>query len=385
MPALACYHFVKGASQQRGKFAVGVFLEQEVAVLLRLAAVAGAPVEQEQVVVDVVETFRVGKVGQESQHGLLGQRKILEPLLLQDARLVESLGEQSVGLLHLFLGEWYLLEVELPVVRVVGQGVLACLLFLVGRLGPSCPIQAVGLLLAHLRAALLATAGQRLAVADAPVVHVGPLSPPLAELLLAPLHGGGVVEVPGPFLPAGGAGGGCLPVSGRSCGRVASPGVGRAGGCAVARRFLCLLLLFLFQGLYHAVDGCGVFRLGHLGQCLQAVLHLDCAQMRLQLTEYLAPALALLAVGVLLVQDGHARLVGARRIDVVFPLPVHLAQAEQEHGLRGAVLCGLLHALLPRAEAAGGVLHAQVDVAHGVIHLVQVVLVLVAPGHPLEP
>ena len=270
-------------------------------------------------------------------------------------------------------------------VRVIGQRVLACLLILVQIIFATSSVEAVGLCFAYGGLFLILCAWQHLSVADAPVVLVGALSPSLAELLFSLFDHVGIIEVPCTFLTSAGIHS-CVLLwtlcSGGSI--VASRGV-VVGGGSVACSLLLLLFLLLLQGLYDSVYGSRIFRFAHLGQGLQAVLQFDGTQMRLQFAQDFASPFGLLIFVVLLVQDAHTALVGTCGIDIVFLLPVHLAQSEQEHGFRWSALGGFLHAFLPGRQAACCILHSQIDVSHGVIHLVQIVLVLVTLGHSLQP
>ena len=144
---------------------------------------------------------------------------------------------------------------------------------------------------------------------------------------------------------------------------------------------LLFLLLFLLEGLYHTVDGRIPACLVHLGQCLQAVLQLHGTEMRLQFAQHLSPELHRVVHLVLLVEHAGAGRIGAGGLDIVFLLPVYLAQPQQQHGLGDGVALAFLRALLVGTYAAGGVGLAQIDVADGVVYLVQIVLVLVVLQH----
>ena len=269
----------------------------------------------------------LGIVGQQAEHGALGQREVLQRLLLEDACIVESVGEQLVGGGHHLLGHGYLLEVVFALVGVVLERVLQCLL-LVGEylLIDYLAQQAVVVDFVIVEVLVGSVGEQGGLVADAPVVLVLALSPSFLELLHALGHGGGVVEVPFALLCRAGSRGRRATGSGRSgrAGGIASPAdaVLSAVLQAVACGALLLLLLLLLQSFDYAVDSGQPLGLVHPSQGLEAVLQLDGAQVGLQLGQYLAAAFALLVFVMLLVQDGHTVLIRPGGVDVVLHLPI---------------------------------------------------------------
>ena len=281
----------------------------------------------------------------------------------------------------------YLLQVILPVVRVVGERVIqffhssghgrvACLCH--SSLIVAIVISSLGIILGN----------QVLLVAYSPEILVCPVAPFLAEVRHSPFYGGGIVEVPWSGLACTCAcrhGIACLRIGPACVGGIASRPVACVGLCILPVELLLLLLFLLLQFFYHPVYCRQVLRLRHLGKHLQAVLQLDGTQMRLKFCQYLAPPFALLVLLVLLVQYGNALLVGTCSLDILLPFPVKLAQPKQQYGLVGSGLRCLLDSLLPRIYAMERVARIEVYVPHGIVHLVQIVLVLVAACHPLEP
>ena len=154
--------------------------------------------------------------------------------------------------------------------------------------------------------------------------------------------------------------------------------------CSCGRGLLRLFFLLLSQGCNHTVNSSQIDFLRTLGKDLQAVLQLDSAEVWLQLGEYLAATFCLLVLVVFFVEGTDALFIGTSCIDVVLLLPIELAQVQQQCRLVWTILLAFLKAFLPGVDAMCGIFIAEVDVAHGIIDLVEVVLVLVALGHPLQ-
>jgi len=157
---------------------------------------------------------------------------------------------------------------------------------------------------------------------------------------------------------------------------------------SVCRSVLSCLLGFFFllflQGFDDAVYGRQALAFRHLGQFLQAVLKFHGIQVGGGLVECLRAPFRFGVFLMLFVQDGNALGVCALGIDVFFCLPVDLRQTKQHHSLGGSALGAFLSPLLVGADAFERVAARKVDVANGVVHLVEIVLVLVALGHALE-
>ena len=71
-------------------------------------------------------------------------------------------------------------------------------------------------------------------------------------------------------------------------------------------------------------------------------------------------------------------------IIVFLHLPVEVAQCQQQHAFFYAATGGLLIAFLIGGNGLGRVFLCHVDVTHGVIHLVEIILVVVIDSHALQ-
>ncbi len=104
-----------------------------------------------------------------------------------------------------------------------------------------------------------------------------------------------------------------------------------------------------------------------------------------QFVEHLRAVGELLVVLAVFVEHADGRSVTPLGIGVLLALPVEVAETEQQHALLYTPAGRLDIALLVGRDSIDRILLTEVDIADGVVHLVEVVLVLVAGGHPLEP
>ena len=105
---------------------------------------------------------------------------------------------------------------------------------------------------------------------------------------------------------------------------------------------------------------------------------------RHQLVEHFRAVRQLLIVVALLVEQTDGLAVAAACIAEFLHRPVNVAQTEQQHTFLNARACGLLVAFLVGGNGLHGVFLEHVDVAHRIVHLIQIVLVLVGESHSLQ-
>ena len=147
---------------------------------------------------------------------------------------------------------------------------------------------------------------------------------------------------------------------------------------------LFLLFLLLLQRLYHPVYGCVAVGLAHGGEGQQRVLQVDGVGIGHQAVEYLRAVGELLVVLAFFVEHAHGGAVTALGVAEFLQLPVDIAQTEQQHTVLHSVAGGFLVSFLIGADGVGGVVLRHIDIAHGVVHLVQILLIVVAGGHALQ-
>ena len=260
-----------------GPLALGIFGNESVDIGLRNVRLSLARVEQEHVVIDVLHFLEFGELGEQAGQLFLAEGQVVEFVLEDDARVVESVLDDEVAGSHLLLGEGNLCQIVFTfvwiVLRAVGDllervlnGFLAC--------------NGVEHFLRHVLASAAQASHDGL-VGALPVVDVFALAPLSLEGLLALLHGHGVVEIPLAALLLVGLRGrrGSVPIADGaiSLHLLLSIGLGLLA--------LFFLLLFL-QGLDDAVDGGIAILLAHLGKRLQGVLQVDCVGVGNQFVEH---------------------------------------------------------------------------------------------------
>ena len=324
-------------------------------------------IEQEQMIENVchVLIFRIA-VGDASE-SLFAQRQVVELVLEYHSGVVQTVHYYKVACLDLFLRERNLFEIVFPFVRIV----LRAVGYLLERVCQSFrPGDGVELLFGHLLRCVKRHDGL---VDTLPVVHVFPFSPYLLELRLALVHSHLVVEIPHRALVARSL---VLPVGVAGVSGVAS--VLRYHVLRVLLRQPVLLLLLLFlQFLYHTVNRLIALFLAHLCQCLKRVLQVYGVCVRHELVEDLRPPRQFLIVLALLVEQTYRLAVAPLRVAVAFALPVKTSELQQEYAFLYAVACRAAVSLFVCNDGVERVFLCQIYVSDGIVHLIQIILVLV--------
>ena len=146
----------------------------------------------------------------------------------------------------------------------------------------------------------------------------------------------------------------------------------------------CFLFLFL-QGLNYSVDGSIAFCLGHSGQCLQTVLQIDGRGIGHQFIEHFGALHYAVVVLTLLAEQTDGLAITGLCLVVAAAFPIELAQSEHQDTLLHAASGGLAAASLVVTDGSGSILLRETDVAHRVVHLIQIGLVVVRARHPPQP
>ena len=145
-----------------------------------------------------------------------------------------------------------------------------------------------------------------------------------------------------------------------------------------------LLSLFFLQGLYHAVDGLVALFLGHLGEGEQGVLQVYRLGVGCQLVENLRAAREFLVVFSLLVKHSNGGTIAVLGIAIFLFLPIQVAEFQEQHAFLHTAAGAFLVAFLVCGNGVGRVFVEQIDIAHGIVDLVEIVLVVVVGGHALQ-
>ena len=103
-----------------------------------------------------------------------------------------------------------------------------------------------------------------------------------------------------------------------------------------------------------------------------------------QLVEHLRAMRQFFVVLTFLVQQSDGLSVASLCVVISFHLPIDVAQLEQEHALLDARPCGFGGTSLVCADGFSRIVLSQINVADGIIHLVQIFLVLVRSRHSLQ-
>ena len=153
-------------------------------------------------------------------------------------------------------------------------------------------------------------------------------------------------------------------------------------GLGLPALFFLLLLLQRFDDTVNG--GIAVF-FAHLRQSLQGVLQVDGIGMWHKFVENLRATRQLFVVLSFLVEQADGFAVAALGIVELLLLPIQVAEFQEQHALFDAASGCLLVAFLVGTDGVSSVALGEIDVTDGVVYLIQVVLVLVAGGHTLQP
>ena len=152
----------------------------------------------------------------------------------------------------------------------------------------------------------------------------------------------------------------------------------------LSQQGVAFFLLLLFQGVDHAVDGLQAVGLRHHRQQQQRVLQMDGVRIGHELVEHLRAQGQRLVVGPFLIQESDGLAVTALGIVIAFHVPVEVTQCQQQHTLLNTVSHRLLVTFLIGGYRLHGVALRQIHVADGVIHLIQILLVIIVARHPSQ-
>ena len=214
-----------------------------------------------------------------------------------------------------------------------------------------------------------------LLVTSPPVILQFSVTPPTLELGASGVFGGCIVEIPG-----------VVSVVHREhlvvlILQAILPPVGKelltGGGLSL---LLLLLLQIGNQFLYdlHLLLG------GHRRQPQQRVLQFNILGIDSKLVKHIAAAFQHRVVGII-VRNQRQRLRIARlRLGVKPTIIIKASEGQLRHGLVDARTRGFLHSQLIVLDCLGRVAAREIEVAYGVIYLVEILLVAVVTGHTAQ-
>ena len=327
-------------------------------------------------IVGILQMLIVRIMIHQSAEGFFAEREVIQLILEDDARMIESVFQELVAFCQLLWRERNLGEVVLPLVRIV-HGTVGNLLeriFLGSHIG-----ERISHLVGHFLGSLC-RCNHRL-VDTLPVIHIFSFAPEFLELRLTLAHCHRRIEVPLTLVHAVHAVHGIVGVGiillFIVIGKVAAISALLVSGCIFFCLFVLLFLFLLFQSSNHTVDGCVAVFLVHLCQCLQRILQGDGIGVRHQFIEHLRTVGELFVVITLLVEQSDGFAVTALGIGEFLSNPVDVAQVQKQYTFLYTASRGLGNAFLVGTDGLQGVFLSQVDVADGVIYLVQIFLVVI--------
>ena len=352
---------------------VGEVGQYELAPALCLGVLTLAHGHQIHVVIHVEAVDVVGIPVEQSGELPAGGGVVLELVLENDAHVVEALLNHVVGGLDLLGSLGNLLEVVFGLVGVVLRVELLFLsLLLLGGergvvLGRELAVFLVIVRLVERECGL---------VAAAPVVFELSRAPAALELGLALVLGHGVVEIP----------------------RLVGVGHEVSGGSLVfldvflaftlllsqvfgTLGLIGLFLLLLYQLLGETLGHLHLLFGGHGGEGEQRVLQLDVSGIECEFVEHVAAAFQHLVVGVGLGQLGHGLRIARLGLDIFSLLEIEVSEGELREGLVDAVAGRFLDSGAIVLEGLHSVVAREVEIAYGVVNLVEKLLVAGITGH----
>ena len=373
--------FIEGIGKNLSPCAFRIAIEQSLQIDVGRGRVVFAHVEQIEMVIDIVHLFEIGEMVVQPNECFFAQGEVVELVFEDDARVVESFLNDEVAGRHLLFCEGNLCQVILPLV-----GVVLCAVFhLFERILHSFFVgNGIELFLRQLLLRLHAESGHHGLIGPLPVVDVFAFAPLFFKSLLTLLHGHGIIEIPWCvfLLTAHGGGHGVAVVVGQNItlGFVALLGALCFGlGLRVPFFFF-----FFLQCLNNPVYGCVAVFFTHQGERLQRVLQVNGIGIGNQFVEHFRPARKFFVVVAFLVEQSDGFAVAALGIGKLLHFPVKVAQLEQQHPFFYAGSGGFGHTFLVGTDSLCGVFLGQIDIADGIVYLVEIVFVVVRPGHALQ-
>ncbi len=152
----------------------------------------------------------------------------------------------------------------------------------------------------------------------------------------------------------------------------------------LAAGFVGLFLLFFFKVFDYLVDYLFELCLGHFRQAQERILQVHILRVHGKLVEHVGAAFEQRIVGVGLREQGHGFGETWLGLLIVAAGIIDFAERDLRYSLVDARPRGFLRGKDIVFNGMRGVASRQVEVADGVIHLVEIVLVAVVAGHAAQ-
>ena len=111
---------------------------------------------------------------------------------------------------------------------------------------------------------------------------------------------------------------------------------------------------------------------------------MHCIGVRHQFVENFRPLRELFVVLPVLVEQSDGLAVTPLCVFEILPCPINVAEGEQQHTLLDTVPCRFGVAPLVSFDSLQGVLLRHVNVTHGIVHLIEIILVVLVARHALQ-
>ncbi|CCY15519.1 unknown [Prevotella sp. CAG:755] len=376
--AVTCIALKVGVSHEHRQVALRVFVGQTRPPPGCFDWLIPPGVEQKEVIINVIHRLKVGKVPDKTLQRSGRQREVFELVFLNQPGVIESVLDDFIRRCHGLGRERDLLQVVFTLVRVVLRRISH------GFHGFG---DAVGAFLSQpdriLRLVVDTSVVQRSQhspIRAAPVVFQSAPAPLALERLLALAHDHRVIEIP--LVVARGARR-TGTVSGQRSASATSFLRPRFGG-GISFRATCFLFLTL-QFFNHTVNGGQAVSLGHTRQFLQTVLQMHGRCVRHQSVEHLGTPRNQVVFFVFLIEQADGFGIAGLCLVILLAFPPQAGKTQEKHPLLNAAPSAFFPAFFIGTYGGGRVAQGEMNVAHGVIDLVKVVLVVVGTCHAAQP
>ena len=147
---------------------------------------------------------------------------------------------------------------------------------------------------------------------------------------------------------------------------------------------LGFLFLFLFQLVDYLVDYFHALLGRHGGQTQQGVLQVHVLRIHGELVEHVAAPFQQVVVRIIFRQQGNGLGIAGLGQLILAALKIQFAECQLADGLVDAVTCRFFGGENIIFDGLGGVFARKVQVADGIVYLVEVFLVAVIAHHPAQ-
>ena len=356
-------------------FRLSEIRQNECPPVFRLLILPGSFAKQIEVVVHIHAVDIVGVSVQQIVEFHLSGIHILEFVFQNQAHIVQTLLNHIVRRLDLFFGDRDLLEIIFLEMRVIGALNRVALLLRECGIGRGCTrSNGIG----RLRSVVGIVERERVFVASSPVVFQFTIAPLLLEGCFTGIFSGRVVEIPRVIV-----------IEREGFGRILIVG-GIATLCILLRQIFLtrsifrLLLFFFLQFVNNFLNHLFSLVERHFRKAQQRILKRHISGIHSEFVEHIAPLFQFAIVGIGFINQRNGLRI-ARLSQVVFMLiEIDSAQCQLANRLIDAISRALFTGKDIILDSARRVVDTHIEVADGIVHLVEVFLIAVVARHVLQ-